>query len=49
MTLGFVRRGAEFHFVGVIFVVRQFREYLRLRPARFIGHDGGLRRESGAG
>ena len=42
---GFVRRGAEFHFVGVIFVVQQFGEYLRLRPARFIGQDGGLRRE----
>ncbi len=37
---GFVRRGAEFHFVGVIFVVQQFREYLRLRPARFIRPDG---------
>lgn len=42
---GFVRRGAEFHFVGVIFVVQQSREYLRLRPARFIGQDGGLRRD----
>jgi hypothetical protein len=46
---GFVRRGAELHFVGVIFAVQQFREYLRLRPARFIRQDGGLRRESGAG
>jgi len=46
---GFVRRGADLHFVGVIFVVQHFREYLRLRPARFIGRDGELRRELGAG
>ncbi len=42
---GFVQRGSELHFVGVIFAVAQFRDYLRLRPARFIGPDGTLRRE----
>ena len=42
---GFVQRGSELHLVGVIFAVAQFRDYLRLRPARFIEPDGTLRRE----
>ena len=39
---GFVWRGSEFHFVGVIFAVAQSRDYLRLRPARFIRRDATL-------
>jgi hypothetical protein len=42
---GFVRRASEIHFVGVIFVVARSRGFLRLRPARFIGKDGSLRRD----
>ena len=38
----FVWRGSEFHFVGVIFAVAQDRDYLRLRPARFIRQDATL-------
>ena len=39
---GFVWRGSEFRFAGVIFAVAQNREYLRLRPARFIRQDATL-------
>ena len=41
---GFVWRDSEFYFVGVIFAVAQNRDYLRLRPARFIRQDATLGR-----
>ncbi len=41
---GFVRRGSDYHIVGVIFVVARSGGFLRLRPARFVREDGSLGR-----
>lgn len=41
---GFVRRGSEYHLIGVIFVVARSGGFLRLRPARFVGEGGAIRR-----